>query len=346
MPIMNLICYHQGNMIVQEPKQIWEACLDRGVVPEYYLTVVMVARNDDYAGDQFHRLQNAIDSTFTLAEKTKTLIELLIIEWNPPAGRRRIRETYRFRRSEYLTYRIITVPRKIHETLSGEEGPNVLEYEGKNVGIRFARGEFIVSTNQDDVWSPNMHNAVVSRSFRKKMFYTQYQDSHTPYDDLPSTIVNVPSFTTDDGLLEACSHDAYESRAFTFPSPQVMDTTNFLVIAHEASDFTLAHRDTWKMTHGYRETGAKTWMDMELLLTAAWTLDIPITYTRDTLSCHQQHQTVVHPNSDVDNQDVDVGKMMTKEEIHMNEKDQWGLQNIKLWEYGLQCEVFRGGLGV
>ena len=56
--------------------------------------------------------------------------------------------TFSFRRSKYLTYRIITVPRKIHETLRGEEGPDALEYEGKNVGIRFARGEFIVSTNQ------------------------------------------------------------------------------------------------------------------------------------------------------------------------------------------------------
>ena len=87
--------YYYNNHKKLQPKQIWDACLDRGVVPEYYLTVVMVARNDDYAGNQFHRLQNAIDSTFTLAEKSKTLIELLIIEWNPPAGRRRIRETYR-----------------------------------------------------------------------------------------------------------------------------------------------------------------------------------------------------------------------------------------------------------
>ncbi|KAI9498657.1 hypothetical protein BDB00DRAFT_798980 [Zychaea mexicana] len=339
-------CEQPPNLAKLEPKQIWEACLDPGVVPEYYMTVVMVARNDDYAGNQFHRLQNAIDSTYALAEKTKTLIELLIIEWNPPAGRRGIRDTYRYRRSKYLTYRIITVPRKIHETLRGKEGPEALEYEGKNVGIRFARGEFIVCTNQDDIWSPNMHNAVVSRSFRKKMFYTQYQDSHVSYDELPGTIVDVPSFTTDDGLLESCSFDAYEPHAFAFPAPQVIDTTNFLVIAHEASDFTLAHRDTWQMTRGYREAGAKTWIDMELVLTAAWTLDIPVTYTRDTLSCHQQHHTVVHPNSDADNRDVDVGRMMSKEEIHMNEEGQWGLQNVKIWENGLHCEVFRGGLGV
>lgn len=78
------------------PKMVWEACLDPGIVPEYYLTVVIVTRNDDYAGNQYHRLQNAIDSTFLLAEKTKTLIELLLIEWNPPAGRRRLRDTYRY----------------------------------------------------------------------------------------------------------------------------------------------------------------------------------------------------------------------------------------------------------
>jgi hypothetical protein len=80
---------------VTEPKLAWEACLDRLVTPEYYLSVVIVTRSDDYASDQRHRLQNMIDSTYMLATRTRTKMELLIIEWNPSIGRQRIQDIFR-----------------------------------------------------------------------------------------------------------------------------------------------------------------------------------------------------------------------------------------------------------
>ncbi|KAI9321440.1 hypothetical protein BX666DRAFT_1849819 [Dichotomocladium elegans] len=330
-----------------EPKQIWEACLDPGVVPEYYLTVVMVTRNDNYGDEQFHRLQNSIDSTYLMAENTKTPIELLIVEWNPPAGRRGVGDVYRFRRSKYLTYRIITVPRQIHESLHGKKDSNLYEYEGKNVGIRFARGEYILCVCfLDDIWSQNMHNAMVSRSWRKRMFYVQYHDRHIPYKTLPSTLVELQNFAGDSSLQKACPHNSYAFGSFVMAPHQTLDTTNFLDITSEASEFTLAHRDTWKLTRGYREIGARAWVDVELLLTASFTLDIPITFSPDPFTCHQQHAKVDHPSEESENQNIDVARMMAKEEVHMNEEGQWGLENVDIWKQDLQCKVFRGGLGV
>ncbi|KAG0166648.1 hypothetical protein DFQ28_005521 [Apophysomyces sp. BC1034] len=329
-----------------DPRQIWEACLDPGVLPEYYLTVIMVTRNDDYAGNQYHRLQNAIDSTYLLAEKTQTLMELLIIEWNPPVGRRGVRGVYRYRRSKFLTYRIISVPSQIHRPMHENTQISLYEYEGKNLGLRYARGEFVVCTNQDDIWSANMQNAIVSRAWRKKMFYTQFQHSHVSHENLPSTIVKLDPFATDKDIESACAHDNYKLGSFEMPDPEQLDKNNFLRITHEASDFTLAHRDTWKKVGGYREAGASTWMDMELLLTAAWTLDIPVTYSKATFSCHQQHPTVVHPGSEKANQNINIDKMKAKEETHLNDQAHWGLQDVNLWNQDLKCEVFRGGLGM
>jgi hypothetical protein len=54
----------------------------------------------------------------------------------------------RFRRSKYLNHRIITVSKKIHDILPNKGNAPLHEFEGKNVGIRFARGEYIVCTNQ------------------------------------------------------------------------------------------------------------------------------------------------------------------------------------------------------
>lgn len=81
---------------VTDSKLAWDACLDRGAVPEYYLSIVLVTRSDDYATDQRHRLQNMIDSTYILAMRTRMKIELLIIEWNPVIGRQRIKDIFRF----------------------------------------------------------------------------------------------------------------------------------------------------------------------------------------------------------------------------------------------------------
>ena len=43
---------------------------------------------------------------------------------------------------------MITVPKEIHDILPNVGNSPLHEFEGKNVGIRFARGEFVVCTNQ------------------------------------------------------------------------------------------------------------------------------------------------------------------------------------------------------
>jgi hypothetical protein len=76
-------------------EQLFDACMDPGVVPEYYLSIVMTARPEEYTPDHYARLQHTIDSTFLLAESTETLMELLLIDWNPESQRRPLRDSYR-----------------------------------------------------------------------------------------------------------------------------------------------------------------------------------------------------------------------------------------------------------
>ncbi|KAI8578135.1 hypothetical protein K450DRAFT_248273 [Umbelopsis ramanniana AG] len=334
---------------VTEPKLAWEACLDRGSAPEYYMSIVIVTRSDDYAGDQRHRLQNMIDSTYILAMRTRTRMELLIVEWNPAIGRQRIKDIFRFRRSEYLVYRIISVPKKIHDTRPNIGNIPLHDYEGKNVGIRFARGEFILCTNQDNIWSWNMHNAVASKSFVPNMFYSQYQDRHDNHaDHLPKTLVRLPSFPNDEKVFNACPINAFGYGQFVMPTPEPITMDNFFKIGQHAGDFILGHRDTWRIPRGFREAGGTAWIDMEFLMTAQWTFDIPITFTYNTLSCHQDHANVWenNPGAQNDNTKVDLSKMQAKEDKYVNERGEWGLYNVNIWEMGLECAAFRGGSGV
>lgn len=78
-----------------DARQVFEACLDKGSLSEYYLTIIVVSRNDNYADFQYERFQNMLDSTFLMAKETETRIELLIVEWNPDKNKRLIQDAYR-----------------------------------------------------------------------------------------------------------------------------------------------------------------------------------------------------------------------------------------------------------
>ncbi|RUP50301.1 hypothetical protein BC936DRAFT_139706 [Jimgerdemannia flammicorona] len=352
--------YDAANVPVQPTRrELWNRCLDAAPLdkPVPYLSIVIVTRNDDYAGAQYHRLQNFIDSTYLLAENTGENIELLIIEWNPPADKRRIMDAYRFRRSERIVYRIITVPKEIHDVTPNIGNAPLHEFEGKNLGIRFARGEFVLCTNQDDIWSPMFHNAVKSHAFKKDTIYLQHQDVHWVHDDplLPS-IVRLPVFATDEIIINSCmpsqlarhSSRSSEWGRLTLSGRTNVTTGNILKVADQAGDFTLAHRLTWRVPRGYRETGGVAWVDIEFICTAAWTFGVPILWVDDVLSCHQDHPNIWrnYPEQHTDNKNINMAKIENKEEKYVNEEGVWGMQRVDIWKMKLRCVEFKGGMTV
>ncbi|KAI9475726.1 MAG: hypothetical protein EXX96DRAFT_574395 [Benjaminiella poitrasii] len=344
---------------MQLTKEQLESCLDPGQEPTEYLSIVIVTRVDNYAGGQQHRLQNFIDSAYILAEKTKEKIELLIIEWNPPSNKRKVINAFRFRSSKYIKYRIITVPYSLHQIMQNRGNSPLHEFEGKNVGIRFARGQFIVCTNQDDIWSHNFHNAIQSRVFQKGVIYLQHQDHHNIHDNLPPSIVNLEAFPDDEVIYNSCKLGEQNWGNYTLPPPITVTarnrnqienkttTMNILEVADQAGDFTLAHRDTWKIPRGYREAGGVAWMDIEFICTAAWTKGIPIVYVKPGFTCHQEHANVWESNKEAmnDNRDIDMSKIERKERVYMNKDGEWALQDYDIYEQKLGCIEFQGGLG-
>ncbi|KAI9488275.1 hypothetical protein BDB00DRAFT_772861 [Zychaea mexicana] len=339
-------CVADTSGTVSLTREQWDQCLEPGPEPSYYLSIVIVTRMDDYAGNQHHRLQNFIDSAYLLAEHTREKIELLVVEWNPPKDRRRFLDAFRFRRSEHLTYRIITVPDKIHEALPNRGDAPLHEFEGKNVGIRFARGEFVVCTNQDDIWSHNFHNAIKSRAFKKDIIYLQRQDRHNIHENLPPTIVNLPAMPDDDMLYMACQLNEQDWGKYQLPDEAEVTPDNLLRLGDQAGDFTMAHRDTWKKAKGYRESGGVAWVDIEFIGTARWTFDIPVVYSDKGFTCHQEHKNVweAAPERMTDNKNVNMGAVQKHEIEYVNEERKWALQHIDIWGMGLECFEFLGGL--
>src|SRR6185503_5263652 len=114
-----------------------------------YLSVVVATRNDDHGGDPLERLQALIDTFAAQCRRTGLTAELIVVEWNPPGDRRRVSELLQVPADVPFPVRFVEVPNELHSRLLHSERLPLFQMIAKNVGIRRARGQYVVATNID-----------------------------------------------------------------------------------------------------------------------------------------------------------------------------------------------------
>lgn len=203
----------------------------------------------------------------------------------------------------------------------------------------------------DDIWSHNFINAVRSRVFEKDIIYTQFQAAHNIHENLPPSIVNLPPFPTDDIIYNACKlGGGGDWGNYRLPAPvpkSIISHENYWYYGDQAGDFTMAHRDTWKDCRGYREMGGVAWMDIEFILTAVGTFNKQLIYSSESMSCHQEHPNEWERRPDLISEGQnpqEIDDILQGIKKIYNKKDQWALYNVDIWEQGLECFDFQGGL--
>lgn len=124
---------------------------------EIYLSVVAGSRNDDHGGNLLRRMQHFVSSFIEQSKKYKLSAELILVDWNPPKGKAPLSEALVFPKDKGpCMIRIITVPKKIHDTLAHSKDLPLFQMIAKNVGIRRARGRYILATNIDILFSDEL----------------------------------------------------------------------------------------------------------------------------------------------------------------------------------------------
>jgi len=102
------------------------------------------------------RLGVFIDALLELAERHRLDGELIVVEWNPPDGPR-LHEVLKLRNSsDHLSIRFIEVPHALHARIPHSGTIPLFQMIAKNVGIRRARGHYIIATNQDILFSDGL----------------------------------------------------------------------------------------------------------------------------------------------------------------------------------------------
>lgn len=170
-----------------------------------YISVVVAARNDNHGGNMLRRMQAFLTAWFGQAARFDIPSEVIVVEWNPPADRPKLRECLELP-SEPAPYalRFVEVSRELHRSLPNPDAIPLHQMLAKNVGIRRARGKFILSTNIDIVFSAEFMRFVAERRLEHQTMYRM--DRH----DVSSEI---PEKATLDELLAFCQRNM--KRVFT-----------------------------------------------------------------------------------------------------------------------------------
>ena len=151
---------------------------------EPYLSVVVTARNDDHGGNLLSRMQPFVSGWIAQARRYQIPSELIVVEWNPPPDRPRLREVLHW--PEDLgpcEIRFIEVPPEVHRRYAHGEALALYQMIAKNAGIRRARGRFVLATNIDILFSSELAAFFAEQRLQPGRMYRM--DRHDAMSDVP-----------------------------------------------------------------------------------------------------------------------------------------------------------------
>ena len=149
-----------------------------------YLSVVASSRNDNHGGDMTRRMQIFVNGLIEQCRRHQIETELILVEWNPPVDRCKLAEELTWNLDDSpLTVRIIEVPPELHATYNHAKALPLFQMIAKNVGIRRAKGAYVVATNVDLLFSDELCQFIASKQLKPHVSYRvdRYDvESHVP----------------------------------------------------------------------------------------------------------------------------------------------------------------------
>jgi hypothetical protein len=242
-----------------------------------YLTLVAASRNDDHGGNPLYRTQIFVESFLEQCERHQLPAELILVEWNPPRDQGPLAEVICWdRQNVWVDCRVITVPHERHVFIRFGRVLPLFQMIAKNVGIRRARGEFILATNIDILFSDELIARVARKDFRADRLYRcdRFDVDSTIPKDVPLdeklrfawgnvvrrnqrslAATQIEGSPPDLVIKAALASGHFELEAHCGLSALVAKPSIPLLYlhVHACGDFTLLHRDAWAKIGGYAE---------------------------------------------------------------------------------------------
>lgn len=228
---------------------------------EPYLSVVATARNDNHGGNLLGRMQIFVSGLLQQAERHKVPLELILVEWNPPSDKPVLAEVLQWPKNlTYASVRIVQFPANFHRTYEHWDRLPLYQMIGKNVGIRRARGKFILSTNIDILFSDELFDYFARRKLSAGKMYRV--DRYDVDENIPSNasldewlmfcrknIIRLNHLRGSVNMLNGEYHQHKSDDCELFPE----DYNTPILYTNACGDFQLMAREHWFQLHGYPE---------------------------------------------------------------------------------------------
>jgi hypothetical protein len=199
-----------------------------------YLSLVVTGRNDDFGGDFNGRFFRALRFNHDQLAQAGIPHEFVFVEWRPIEG------------SPYLAtllgeefpdlgpsqLRCYVVDPAYHDALSLNPRLQFQEFIAKNVGIRRARGRFVLTTNTDIYLSRGVIARLESRSLEDGILYRAARCDLKSYSDVSRVNWSM--------LEDERNYDA-------------INTIRPPLFTNASGDFLLLDRDSYHQLRGFNE---------------------------------------------------------------------------------------------
>lgn len=138
-----------------------------------YLTIVITGRNDDFGGDFNARFFGALGFNHDCLRAAGIPHEFVFVEWRPIEGKPYLATLagHAFPELSDSELRSYVVDPAYHDALSLNPRIQFQEFIAKNVGIRRARGEFVLTTNTDIYLGRGVRDFLAERSLSPRVLY-------------------------------------------------------------------------------------------------------------------------------------------------------------------------------
>ncbi len=219
------------------------------------LSIVATARNDNHGGDLLQRMQIFINGILAQSEKYQVPVELILVEWNPPPDKPKLAQALLWPEGySFCTIRIIEVPFKIHARYQHAANLPLYQMIGKNVGIRRARGQYILVTNIDILFSDEIFAYFSIGKLEKGKIYRI--DRYDVKKDIPSNI-NIEkqlNYCMNNVIRINEKQGTFDPSTNKYHSICQHDEDEWIPIYTNAcGDFQLMHQEHWHQLRGYAE---------------------------------------------------------------------------------------------
>ena len=277
------------------------------------LSIVVASRNDGHGGNLLRRMRTFLDGLLDQCRAYRVPAELVVVEWNPPPDRPGLCDVLPTPSADdWLTLRYIVVPGAIHRRYRRAPDLPMFQMIAKNVGIRRARGAFVLCTNVDLLFSDALFRRLAGGALRADTYYRANRcdvpDNLAPDGDLAERLAwcerNVIRRIGRDPRCRHINLEAIGMQGRSNVKNRIVDTlalglrpfwsreklTFYRLDTFACGDFTLMSQAAWTAIEGYVELDLYSLHVDSLALVAATALGYAQhVFPRDACTYHIEH---------------------------------------------------------